>query len=31
MWDQAEFAVADSNGARLEPCAFLFERESGAG
>lgn len=25
MWGDAEFAVADADGARLEPCAYLYE------
>ncbi len=28
MWSGAEFAVADADGARLEPCAFLYERDA---
>jgi len=27
MWSDAEFAVADAGGARLEPCKYLFERD----
>lgn len=27
MWSGAQFAVADADGARLEDCAYLFERE----
>jgi N4-(beta-N-acetylglucosaminyl)-L-asparaginase len=27
MWSGAEFAVADADGARLEPCDYLFARD----
>ncbi len=27
MWSDAQFAVADADGARLEDCAFLFQRD----
>jgi hypothetical protein len=28
MWSDAEFAVCDQAGPRLEECAFLYERDA---
>jgi N4-(beta-N-acetylglucosaminyl)-L-asparaginase len=31
MWEGAQFAVADADGARSEKCAFLFSKAQKAG